>query len=269
MTLLILLPPSEAKTQPEFASVGSNRLDLESLSFPQFNAVRKKILGEVRELAKAPDVVEILKLKGAAAREFPGNADLLTASVGAAHEVYTGVLFQAIDFSSLSDLGRRRAASVVAIASALWGFTQPEDRIPAYRLTGGMKLPELGNLNACWRPVLKEVLGPLSENDLVLDCRSGTYISAWKPEGKAKENVVAVRVFKQELGQRTVVSHQAKQTRGQLARMLLQMSAPLPQKTSELVQAARQLPGCDVEVTVKNGQPQLDIMLDATNSPAR
>src|SRR5699024_2266389 len=266
VTLLILLPPSEGKTAPAPSPDVFETLNLHSLSFPELTAVRKQIIDELIPFAQDPRSTDILKLKGAAALEFPQNAQLLTAPVAPAHQVYTGVLFQAIDFPSLSDQGRRRASSAVAIASALWGFTQPDDHISAYRLTGGTKLPQLGSLNALWRPALEELLAPIVKDQLIVDCRSSTYVSAWKPRREMMGNVVAVRVFTEVDGKRVTVSHQAKKTRGDLTRLLLENQLPLPKSIADLRQTAEQLPGSFAEVTEIKGQPQLDITLNATSS---
>src|SRR5690625_3754931 len=91
----------------------------------------------------------------------------------APHEVYTGVLFQALDYAGLTDLGRRRAAEHLAITSALWGLVRPGDQIPAYRLSAGMKLPGLGSLTTLWKSVLPAVLAPVVEAELIVDARSG------------------------------------------------------------------------------------------------
>src|SRR5690625_5439138 len=118
-----------------------------------------------------------LALSGASAREFPLIWQLTSAPAGPAGEVYTGVLFQALGLPGLSDLGRRRARSAIAIASALWGLVGVTDRIPAYRLSAGMKLPGLGGLNALWRPALARALDPIAAQQLIIDCRSGPYES--------------------------------------------------------------------------------------------
>ena len=43
----------------------------------------------------------------------------------------------------------------VLIASALWGFLRPSDRIPAYRLSMGATLPRVPSLPALWRDPLR------------------------------------------------------------------------------------------------------------------
>lgn len=79
-------------------------------------------------------------------------------------------------------------------------------------------------------------------------------------------NVVAVRVFTEVDGKRVTVSHQAKKTRGDLTRLLLENQLPLPKSIADLRQTAEQLPGSFAEVTEIKGQPQLDITLNATSS---
>jgi uncharacterized protein len=70
----------------------------------------------------------------------------------------------------------------------------------------------------------------------VVDCRSGSYAAAWLPAADAARRYLAVRVFTEVAGRRTVVSHLAKHTRGQVARLLLEHSGRLT--TVEHVAAA-------------------------------
>ena len=62
----------------------------------------------------------------------------------------------------------------------------------------------------------------LAGDGVVVDCRSSTYAAAWTPTGDAGRQLLAVRVFTEVAGRRTVVSHLAKHTRGQVARILLE-----------------------------------------------
>lgn len=218
------------------------------MSRPELNPTRLNIVAQLGGVLNSPPKLAAMKLSGAAKREFPLNANLTKSPAGPAHEVYTGVLFQALDYAGLSDLGRRRAPEHVAIASALWGVVSPLDRIPAYRLSAGMKLPDLGAVNALWRAPLKEVLDPIAGENLIIDARSGPYVSMWKPTGQARENWFPVRVFVEKDGERSVVSHHAKHTRGLLARNLLN-GAALPETAAELAVAAAGMPGIDVEIT--------------------
>jgi cytoplasmic iron level regulating protein YaaA (DUF328/UPF0246 family) len=63
------------------------------------------------------------------------NAALRKAPAAPAAEIYTGVLYERLDLAGLPTAARRRAGRQVLIASALWGFVRPEDRIPYYRFS--------------------------------------------------------------------------------------------------------------------------------------
>lgn len=94
----------------------------------------------------------------------------------------------------------------------MWGALRLDDVIPAYRLSMGVRLPELGNLAQFWRSELAEVLDPLAEGELVVDCRSAAYGMAWQSPA-ARTYAVRV-VHEDDGGARKVVSHFAKHYRG-------------------------------------------------------
>jgi cytoplasmic iron level regulating protein YaaA (DUF328/UPF0246 family) len=57
---------------------------------------------------------------------------------------------------------------------------------------------------------------------IVVDCRSGPYIAAAPLTGRLAARTVAVRVLREQDGRRSVVSHLAKHTRGEVTRYLLE-----------------------------------------------
>jgi uncharacterized protein len=125
--------------------------------------------------------------------------------------VYTGVLYERLRLAALPEAARAR----VLIASALWGVVRPDDRIPAYRLSIGARLPRTPGLASFWRPALTRVL---PDGGLVVDLRSGGYAAAWKPK-----DALSVRAFTPD---GAVVSHMVKAVRGDVARVLLQEPRP-------------------------------------------
>jgi cytoplasmic iron level regulating protein YaaA (DUF328/UPF0246 family) len=129
----------------------------------------------------------------------------------------------------------------VLIASALWGVLRPGDRIPAYRLDIGDRLPGVGGLAAYWREPLRAAL---PDRGLVLDLRSAAYAAAWQPRRGAH---LAVRGFTEAPdGTRTVITHMAKRVRGEVARLVIQAGgAERPEQVAEIVAAA----GRRVELT--------------------
>ena len=166
----ILLLPSEGKAEPE----GGEPVDLDSLVFAaELRKQRQKLLRALDpKLRKAP--------------------------AAPAAEVYTGVLYQRLDLPGLPAAARRRAAKRVLISSALWGFVRPTDVIPYYRLPPSTKLDGIGPLAAWWRPALAAAM-PDEPGETIVDMRSGTYVSAWKPK---QANLLSVRAFREEKGKR-------------------------------------------------------------------
>jgi hypothetical protein len=140
----------------------------------------------------------------------------------------------------------------VLIASALWGFTRPGDRIPAYRLSIAARLPSLNSLAAYWRPALEEAV-PAS--GLVLDLRSGGYAAAYAPKDAT---VVSVRGLIERDGRRTVVSHMVKATRGDVARLALQ-AKPVP-RSAQAVAGIVAAAGRRVELTRAKGGWSRDVI---------
>ena len=107
-------------------------------------------------------------------------------------------------------------------SSALFGALRMPDRVPSYRLSMGVDLPDVGRLATRWQEPLERVLPGAAGRGLIVDLRSSTYVAAWRPTGSLAERTVAVHVVRDEAGRRSVVSHMAKHTRGLVARHLLE-----------------------------------------------
>jgi cytoplasmic iron level regulating protein YaaA (DUF328/UPF0246 family) len=239
--MLILLPPSETKA----ADADGPALDLATLSFPELTRTRERVLKALETLcggreARARDV---LGLSPRQAAEIARNRDLRTAPTLPAARLYTGVLY---DNLGLATLDPDRVARSILIFSGLWGALRVTDRVPAYRLAMGVRLPRLGALAGLWRPVLTRTL---PSDGLLVDMRSAPYAAAWRPEA------VNVRIFRERDGRRTVVSHMAKATRGAVARALLAGGAD-PATPDELVKTlvdlgyAAELSGAAVDIVI-------------------
>ncbi len=219
--MLILLPPSEGKTAPE----SGKRLASSSLGYPKLRKTRTHVLDALVELCSgnANRAVSVLGLGPKQRNLVSVNAQLRSAPTAPAIDVYTGVLYEALDFTSLPAAARKRADARVAIASALFGLVRPSDPIPAYRLSGDTTLPGVGTMGSIWKQAIQAELeatkGP------VLDLRSGAYVSLGPiPESIAHRAFVG-RVLLDRGGKRSVVSHHNKATKGRLVREVLQQSS--------------------------------------------
>ena len=257
--MLILLPPSEGKTAP----VRGDALDLPALSHPALTPTRTAVLDALVAASARPDAVDVLGVGAGIADEVARNVDLRSAPAAEARRVYTGVLYAAAGLDRLTPAARRRAADAVRVVSGLWGLVGPEDRIPAYRLSMGVDLPGVGPLATAWRPHLEKVLSPRAEGDVVVDCRSAAYLAAWKPAKGT--DWVSVRVLRELDGKRSVVSHNAKHTRGVLTRHLLTRDGDQPRTATEVLEAATELVGGPlVDATLldgKNGASTLELVV--------
>ncbi|MFE3544924.1 peroxide stress protein YaaA [Nocardia sp. NPDC059177] len=212
--MLVLLPPSETKSDG-----GSGApLELADLAMPQLTAVRDKLVTEVVQLAADPAATAtVLGLGKSADAEVARNAALRTSPTRPALERYTGVLYDALDAASFTKAQRAKAYARLGIGSALFGAIRAGDAIPAYRLSGGSKLPGLPTLSALWREVLPDALYAEAAGELVVDLRSGTYQQLGRVPGAVTANVLTEHAD----GSRTVVSHFNKHHKGLLARALV------------------------------------------------
>ena len=95
--------------------------------------------------------MQVLGLGPTQADDVRRNADLLDAPTARADAIYTGVLYESLDLATLDPAARRRASRWLAVVSSVFGLVRPGDRIPSYRLSGGVNLPGLGVVSAHWR----------------------------------------------------------------------------------------------------------------------
>ena len=208
----MLLPPSEGKRPGGRGAP----LDLARLSSPALTPVRERLVGALEAAARTdPDGLQAAL--GCPAGEVAKDAVLTSSPTMPALRRYTGVVYEALSYASLSPAGRRRANGCLRVASALFGLLAPRDPVPAYRLSAGTPLPGVGSLAAAWRPVLEP---ELAAHRLVVDLRSGPYAALARVP-----NAVPVRVLRERDGARTVVSHDNKWTKGLLARALCEGGA--------------------------------------------
>ncbi|MCF3125550.1 peroxide stress protein YaaA [Streptomyces arenae] len=264
--MLVLLPPSEGK-----ASSGRGApLKPESLSLPGLAKARQAVLDELVELCAADEekARNVLGLSEGLRGEVAKNVELRTAGARPAGEIYTGVLYDALDLASLDAAAKRRAARSLLVFSGLWGAVGVSDRIPSYRCSMGVKLPGLGALGAYWRTPMDSVLPEAAGDGLVLDLRSSAYAAAWKPKGEVAGRTATVRVLHAQVDERTgtekrsVVSHFNKATKGRIVRSLL-TAGTRPKDPAELVEALRDLGHVvEAEPPAKAGKPwALDVVV--------
>ena len=232
--MLILLPPSEGKTP----AVKGPAVEWESLSFPELNPYRAKVLDSLGTVSAHEDALALLGVGASLKDDVERNTRLHAEPAAPAHLVYSGVLYDALGFNSMTPAQRRKATESILVVSALWGAIGFGDHVPAYRLSMGTALPDVGRLASFWKPNLNAALAERAEGELLVDCRSSTYAAAWAPPAL---QTVTVNVFNEANGKRTVVSHFAKHTRGEFARHLLTRRGKVPATPDQLLKAAKEV----------------------------
>lgn len=248
--VLILLPPSETKAAGGDAAA---TLDLAALPHADvLGATREQLVDALVQLSADPDIAMAALGLGERQRdELDRNAALRAAPTMPAVLRYTGVLYDALDVTSLRAPERRRAFERIAIGSALFGLVGAADLIPAYRLSAGSRLPQLGTLGAAWKPVLAPVLEQVAREQLVVDLRSGSYRALAPVRGAVTAQVLTEAPD----GSRSVVSHFNKHAKGLLARALARTSSE-PTTIRDVARIARRA-GLEVEIV---GDDRIDVI---------
>jgi cytoplasmic iron level regulating protein YaaA (DUF328/UPF0246 family) len=221
--VLILLPPSESKT----ARPRGTPMDLARLSSPELTEARGLVVDSLGRVCAAPDAASALGVSPNLREEIVGNTRLATTPAVRVGDLYTGVLYDALDLPSLDAASRRRAVRRLLVVSALYGALRITDRVAPYRLSMAVNLPGVGPLARHWRGPLASVVPGLVGRGLVVDCRSSTYAAAWVPQPDLADRWVQVRV--------PGATHMAKHTRGLVARELCTSGADprTPQRLAE------------------------------------
>lgn len=228
--MIFLLPPSEGKTPaskgPKFAprklvfpDLAEKRVHLvESLA--QFCRARPELAAKALDLG--PQQSDLLSI----------NSELLASKCAPAIQIYTGVLYDHLGYSSLNAAARARADSSILISSALFGFVAPTNPIPAYRLSGASIIPGIGSLAGYWKNALLDSLKNFNA-ELILDMRSGSY-EKLAPAKALEQPVVIVKVLTNVNGVLKPVTHFNKATKGDLVRAAALSSQKTPTKVAQV-----------------------------------
>jgi cytoplasmic iron level regulating protein YaaA (DUF328/UPF0246 family) len=263
--VLILLPPSEGKTP----ATSGDPVDPAALWLPGLAPARRRVLTRLVAQCKrtsARSVAESLRVLGLTngqRDEIARNAILPVAPAAPAAEVYTGVLYEALDATALAPAARAWLDETAVVFSGLWGVVRPADRIPAYRLSVGVTLPApVGGLTAYWKKVLTAPLDRVAGDRPVLDLRSGAYAAMWTPGGP---QAATVRVLHEKVvdgvPRRAIVSHFNKATKGRLVRALASSGDEFG-TVDEVIVALRDLKFTVEEQPAPAGRPrQLDVIV--------
>ena len=265
--MLILLPPSEGKT----GAAAGDPVDPAALWLPELAAARRRVLHRLVAMCRRGSArgvgasLGVLGLPPGLRDEISRNAALPEAPAAPAADVYTGVLYEALEAAALGPEQRAWLDERAVVFSGLWGVVRLNDRIPAYRCSVGVTLPAVGSLTPYWKKVLSPALDRAAADGPVLDLRSGAYAAMWTPSGALAARTAAVRVLHERTvdggTRRSVVSHFNKATKGRLVRALA-VAGAAPDSADEIVTALRDLMFTVEERPAVAGRPrQLDVVV--------
>ena len=203
--MIILLPPSEGKEPggkgvwtPENGRFGG------ALAAP-----RQRV---VASLPRTPGAA--LKVRGAHAEHAQRANQSLGASPALPARVrYSGVVYQGLDYNSLSAKERRKANSSIVVVSGLAGMVAFGDDLPDYRAPIDSRVASLGKLSQFWKPELQPVLEQLSRRHIIVDVLPQAHRAAMSPVGDWRTVEI---VDKSGAG-----GHAAKHAKGRFVRWLL------------------------------------------------
>lgn len=213
--MLILLPPSETKR----SGGRTAPLNLATLALPALREPRETVVDALVALSDDEDTAaRVLRLGGTQRGEIAVNAVVRSSPTMPAVDRYTGVLFDALDASSLDAPARRWLGRSVLIHSAPFGPVGALDPIPAYRLGAGVSLPGMPSLKAVWADAVTAALGAASTG-FVLDLRSEAYVALGGVPASVSSAYVRV-VTEGTGGAVRALNHFNKHAKGELVRHL-------------------------------------------------
>lgn len=218
--MLLLLPPSETKRPG-----GAGTFDPERLRFSDELTQFRRQVRDALEMLSSDEAAaaKTLKLGVKNRGELAHNRRLGESGVMPAIERYTGVLYDALDVTTLDAASRAWLHDHVAVQSALFGLIGAGDEIPAYRLSASSRLPDLAMpLKRLWSSAHAAIAWDHA-SDLILDLRSQDYAAlAPLPEDVGWFVHVAQRSAD---GEVRALNHFNKAAKGDLVRRLAQSRA--------------------------------------------
>jgi cytoplasmic iron level regulating protein YaaA (DUF328/UPF0246 family) len=167
--MLILLPPSETKRP---GGVGIS-IDKAAIIWAALDPARDQLIKSLAELCQDESLAKkALGLGKKSAQDIQLNLNLMTSPTMPALQRYSGVLYEALDYESLSNAALKRANEMLFIQSALFGLLPAMEQIPNYRFSASAKLPGV-TLRTVWQQA-HQAVWPRMVGE-ILDLRSNEY----------------------------------------------------------------------------------------------
>ena len=236
----ILLAPAEGKT-PGGNPFAPDMFDYRSSStfnyFSDLNPERRKLIKLLQEtVEKGEGVQEIFGVNGDILEEaVQATLNVFDAPLMSALDRYSpGVMYKSMDFAGLPTGAQRRLLENAIIFSGMFGLIRPDDLIPLYRLKMDAVLPDIGKVAKYWKPFISPILNKTLEDHIVWNLLPGTHREAWDDD-HSYQQMVTVKFFTEEKGERKPVTHGTKPLRGQLVNYLVREMIESPEELYEWV----------------------------------
>lgn len=198
---MILIPPSEGKTQ------GGNSSKLTIL--------REETSNLIKELQTHPNQQKLLGVKGKALEKaIEINKNILTTNTMPAINRYSGVVYKAIDYETLSTKEKDNFNKKIRIISGLFGMLSPTQLIPNYKL----KIEKLNSANI-WKPIITKEL----KNNFIIDLLPKAHQKALE-----YENGIQVDFVIEKQGKKIPAGHNGKHIKGRFIRWLIKNNVENP-----------------------------------------
>lgn len=231
--MLILIAESKTMTACDSPVTGPRLPALESMA--------SEVMESLKGLS-AEQLSERIKLSLAMARRLWSMVyDFDNKSTGStAIEAYTGVVFKALDYNSLTTDARQRINRDTRIVSSLYGWLNPGDTVKAYRLDFTSRVAPGGGTLAAWlqsavTDCLLEEISKRGDHDIInlLPVDAARFIDrkrveasgarVWRPDFKINTSA----------GLRTPDAGTLKTLRGALLRQIAEEDIDTPDKLRE------------------------------------
>ena len=201
--MLILIPPSE----------GKEKVKSTNLTFDKTNFKFKREVNQVVRLLSLLDDEDLRSIYGTSQEKSEifhrQNQDIFKSHCAKAIERYTGVVYEHINWASLSEKSKKYMEQNVFIFSGLFGMLTPLTLIPDYKL----KMNVL-SLQHHWNPILTEAL---YNETSIIDLLPQVHRKAYTPN---KKNVIPVDFLIINKGKKTAAGHFGKAVKGEFIRYM-------------------------------------------------
>ena len=199
----ILIPPSEGKAKAKATSI----------LFCDTNFRFEREVSQVVRLLELIDDEDLRSVYGTSAEKalmfHRQNQDIFNSPCAPAIERYTGVVYEHIDWPSISNKAKDYMEKNIFIFSGLFGLLSPKTPIPDYKL----KMNVL-SLQHHWNPILTEAL---NDEKMIIDLLPQVHRKAYTPN---KVNVTFIDFLILNKGKKSAAGHFGKAVKGEFIRYI-------------------------------------------------